>query len=200
MIIAISGVPGSGKTTAAKKIAKKLGYKLISTGEEFEKTARKELLKAGKISPKEEKNKVINIIRTDKKIVRIIDKALDEKVKKEASKGNVIVEGRLSAYNVPRADVKFFVTASIKARARRVSQRDKISVEQAEQRIQRRQKLEEKAWKKTYKYEYTDLSHYDHVISDDYLDIKQTAEVIYHIIKETEKTLKKGKKKKIRKR
>jgi len=33
MIITISGLPGSGKTTVAKKLSKKLNYEFISVGD-----------------------------------------------------------------------------------------------------------------------------------------------------------------------
>ncbi len=74
MIIAISGVPGTGKTKAAELLSKHLKYKLISI---------KSLLK--KVKTKKDK----------KRNVRIID---PKDLKKFIPKGNIIIEGHLSHF------------------------------------------------------------------------------------------------------
>ena len=76
MIIAISGLHGTGKSTIAKKIAEKLGLRHYSTGDAF-----RELAKEMNMTLKEFTSYVENN--------PIIDKKLDEKVKSIGKQGDI---------------------------------------------------------------------------------------------------------------
>jgi adenylate kinase len=81
MIIIISGTPGTGKTTLAKKLAKSLDYKLLNVNS---------LIKKNKLHESYDKKRKCYVIDTKK-----LNKLLIEKIK--ANK-NLIIDSHLSHY------------------------------------------------------------------------------------------------------
>ena len=72
MIIAISGTPGTGKTVVSEKLAKKLGWKIIS----LNKLAEEKNLYAG--FDKRRKCKIVDIKRLSKEVKRIKENVVIE--------------------------------------------------------------------------------------------------------------------------
>ncbi len=166
-IITISGTPGSGKSTVAKKLAKKFQAKRIYIGGLWRQMAKEKKLTL------EELNKFI-IKNPD------YDKDMDKKIAEEARrlslKSPVIVEGRVQFAWLPES-IKLFITAQPQEAARRVWQQiqnegqrksrneAKISsLAQLKAKQQYRLKNDQKRYKKLYKIDYTDHSQYDFVL------------------------------------
>lgn len=81
MIICVTGSVGTGKTTLAKKLAKKLGYKLIEISK---------LVKEKKLSEEYDeidKTDVVDVKKLNKELINLINK-----------NKNLIIEGHLSHY------------------------------------------------------------------------------------------------------
>ncbi len=127
MIITISGLLGSGKSTVAKALAKKLGWQYYGMGELRRRAAEEAGLTL------EEYNKLgESDIKTDL-LVDEFQKKLGE------TEDNIIVEGRLSWYFIPQS-FKIFLTVEPKEGAhriyeaclngRRASESDEFSSEQ----------------------------------------------------------------------
>ncbi len=172
MIITISGEPGAGSTTISKMLAKELGLKLVTVGELHKKIAKEKGLTV------EEHWKRI---RQDKQKLKEFHQKLDELQKKEAEKGNVIINGKLSAFQIKNADLKILLTAELKERAKRVAKREKINVEEALKRIKEREEIERKEFKELYGIDYVkDKELYDMIIDT----TKLTPEEITKVIKE----------------
>ena len=173
MIIAVDGVAGSGKTTASKKVAQRLGFVYIYSGAiyralalkfiqlnlgEVNKNNIKILLKKAKIKLKLENStqktflcgeqvddvihsseisELASIISEHKEVHDFVHKV----ERKYVSKSNIIVEGReIGSAVFPNADVKFFLTASVEARAKRrladlKFKNEKISLNQLKAKI-----------------------------------------------------------------
>lgn len=149
MIIAIDGPAGSGKSTVAKLLAKRLGYTYIDTGAMYRAAALK-LLKLDVDLNDEEKimnilenteivlnqsqvildgEDVSNLIRTEEigniaSIIARYPKVRKWMVSKQRDLGlkskNVVIEGRDAGTKIfPDADLKIFMTASPEIRAKR---------------------------------------------------------------------------------
>lgn len=135
LIIAIDGTAGSGKSTLAQYLAKKLGYKYIDTGAMY----RYLTYKALKEGIKDTKGLVSlakrtkfffkgNIIRypnvsnmvSKVSAIKGVRKWMVKHQRALGKDGGVVAEGRdIGTVVFPDADIKFFLTASVKERAKR---------------------------------------------------------------------------------
>jgi len=152
MRITISGLPGSGTTTVAKLLSKELSMELISAGEMFRQIAKEKKLPLVQFNELAENNDDF-------------DKQIDERQGEEAMKReNVVVEGRLSGFFVPDADLKIWLKASVEVRAMRIAGRERITNEEALSAMNNRERSEHKRYEKYYGINLDDLSIYDRVI------------------------------------
>ncbi|MHC1600394.1 MAG: (d)CMP kinase [Candidatus Methanospirareceae archaeon] len=152
MRITISGLSGSGTTTVAKLLSRELSLELISAGEMFRAIAKEKHLQLGEFNKLAENSDDF-------------DRRIDEKQGEEAMKReNVIVEGRLSGFFVPHADLKIWLKAPLEIRAQRVAGRENIAYEEALSAMKSREQSEHKRYEQYYGIHLDDLFIYDLVI------------------------------------
>ena len=173
-VISISGVPGSGTTTIAKLLSRKLNLRLVYIGETFRELAQEynmSLPEFGKYA------------RTNSKI----DSELDERQVAQARQGSVILEGRLSGWVLKNANIKAFkvlLTASLDIRVKRVMNRENKSYDTVRIEILEREQLELERYQRLYGINYQDISHYDQIIDTSSLTPE---EIVQTIVAEYEK-------------
>lgn len=157
MIITISGKAGSGKSTVAKLLAKKLGRKHYSIGDLMREMANEKgtsLIELNKLAEK------------DKKIDFELDNRLKELGK---TKDNFIVDGRLTAFFIPHAEARVFLDAKDYVRAKRIML-DKRNDEKGKSvkamlaSIKKREESERKRYQKYYGVNYLDKNLYNLLI------------------------------------
>src|SRR5438067_8506785 len=85
VLITISGLPGSGKTTVARLVAQELGLEHVYAGDLFRRQAEAAGLTLEEYARRAE---------TD----HSIDRRLDEAMRARARRGDVVLEGRLAAF------------------------------------------------------------------------------------------------------
>lgn len=171
--ITISGSPGSGKTTVARLLAKKLGLKYFYSGEIFREMAEKHnmsLEEFGKYCEEHEE----------------IDKQLDDHQIEILKTGDIIVEGRIAGWiaqrnNIPA--VKIMLDADLETRAGRIVNREKGDVEKRKKEILIREKSEAKRYKNYYSIDIKDNSIYDIVIDSANKTPEEIAGIIIKKIK-----------------
>lgn len=163
MIITISGVPGSGKTSVAKILAEKLGMKFYSMGSLRGKMALERGMTIDELNA---------IGETDKTTDTSVDDYQRELGTKE---DNFIIEGRLSWHFIPRS-TKIFLACDPKEAAQRIFTARKRSSEgredepvyatpeDAAREIEKRTASDVLRYEKYYGVDYRDPSHYDIVI------------------------------------
>ena len=108
MIITISGKAGSGKSTVAKELAKKLKLGHYSVGDLMREMAKAKGISLFELGRKAEK---------DKKIDKELDNRQIELGKKE---DNFVIDGRLTSLFIPKADLKVFLDCDDQVRAKRI--------------------------------------------------------------------------------
>jgi predicted cytidylate kinase len=138
MILTISGLHGTGKTTIGKLLADELGIKYYSTGQAFRDLAKEMNLTLEEFTEFVEKNPEI-------------DKKLDHKIIEIAQKGDVIIDSQLSAYILESiADFKILLICPLETRVERMSQRDEESYDKKLEETTIRENSELIRYKKLY--------------------------------------------------
>ena len=170
MIITISGKAGSGKSTVAKEVAKKLGLKHYSIGDLMRKIAKEKSMSLNKMSRLAEED-------------RSIDMELDKKTIGLRAAANFVIDGRLTAYFLPYADLKVFLDCDDEVRAERIL-KDKRSDEKSKnlkelvKKIRQREQSERKRYSKLYKIDYRNKKLYNLMIDTTNLSIKEVVDKI----------------------
>lgn len=170
MKIVISGKIGSGKTTVAKLLSSKLGYKYISMGDIFRRIAKERKLSIIELSKLAEKDPSI-------------DREIDEKQKEIAEKeDNIIIDSRLGAWLI-NCDLKICLIAPLEVRARRVAEREGIRYEEALREIIERERSEMLRYKKYYNIDINNIEVFDLIINTSKFKPEEICEIIYNVVK-----------------
>lgn len=178
MIITIGGLPGAGSTTVAQLVAKKLRCKLITVGELHKQIAAEEGVDSAEFD-KAWKKGVQNPYQL-KRFHTSLDNLQKQLAKREK---NIVFNGKLSAFQIPWADMKIFLDAPLELRAERVGFREGIAKAQAMKSIKDREDFERREWKKIYGFDYVkDREVYDLVVNTAYWSAKEIAKMILHAV------------------
>jgi len=176
MIITISGKPGSGKSTVAKLLAEKLGYRMFSAGDLRGKIAMKHGLTIDQLNKIGEKERW-----TDEEC----DKLVEKMGKKE---DNIVFDSWLAWHFIPKA-VKIFLDVDLKESVKRIfknqrpDEQKQSSVEGVFQMITNRMNETIARYKKWYGINYLDIKNYDLVIDTTNLKQEETLKKILEFIR-----------------
>jgi predicted cytidylate kinase len=173
VIITISGTPGSGKSTVGQLLNEKLRIDYIYSGQIFRELAKKYNMSLEEFGRYCENNENI-------------DKELDEKQLSILKKGNIILEGRLAGWIAYKNKVKSFkimLNADFETRLKRIIQREDGEYHKRKKELLKREKSEEKRYRKYYNIDIKDTSIYDLIIDS---ANKNPNEIIQIIIKKIE--------------
>jgi len=178
MIITISGLPGSGKSTVGKMLAEKLGYRFYSVGDLRGKWALEKGMTINELNELGE-----NEEWTDKKA----DECQTEIGKRD---DNLVIDGRLAFHFIPNS-FKVFLAVDPDEGARRIfkdnsgkrSDEKKVGLKQLRSGLEERIKSDEKRYKKYYGLDFRDKGHYDLVIDTTRLEPDEVVSKILKAIK-----------------
>ena len=170
MIITISGLHGTGKSTVGKLVAKALSLNYYSTGQAFRDLAKEMGMNLQEFSHYVEEHPDI-------------DKKLDEKIIKIAEKNNILIDSQLSGHILRNvADFKIHLTCSLETRVRRITDRDQSSYELKMKETLIRESSELERFKKLYHINLDNLEDirlfHDLVIDTEGLSIDEIVELI----------------------
>jgi len=180
VVICISGMAGTGKSTLSKKLAKKYNLKCYSGGD-----ALKELAKAeGYDASREgwwESPEGLNFLKQRENDPKF-DRAVDAKLLEYAHQGNVL----LDSWTMPwllKEGFRIWLMASIEKRAARVAQRDKITVDEAFKILEEKEATTKAIYRKLYGFVLgEDFAPFDLILDTDNLSADEVFEVLCRII------------------
>ena len=173
MKVTISGPPGSGKTTVAEMVSKRLSYDLVTGGKIFREKANEMKISLAQLGTAAE---------SEDRYDKMLDGFLLEVLRK---KENVIVESRLSGWLCHLNKIsafKVFVYADEEVRLERI--RNSIHSRKEEMgdniltQMREREESEWERYKKYYGIDYRDTSIYDLVLDASFEGAEEIAGVI----------------------
>jgi cytidylate kinase len=183
MMISITGVPGSGKSTIAEMLSRKFNLKRFYIGEMRRKMAQERGMTLEEFNALGEKD-----ISTDREV--------DEyQTKLGETEDDFIIEGRTSFYFIPDS-IKLFIDVDLKEGARRIfyaSQEEKSkrneksysSIDDVLEEIKERMASDRKRYRQYYGLENCyDRKHFDYVIDTTKLTPQQAFNKILEFINE----------------
>lgn len=169
MIIALSGLPGSGKTSVSKLLAQTLGMNFYSVGGLRGKMALERGMTINELNALGETDSSTDTIADD--FQRELGKKTD----------NFVIEGRLSWYFIPHA-FKILLTCDMDEAAKRIflarqaSPEDRAdepmysSPQDALEKIQERMASDQRRYQKYYQIDYLHHANYDLIVDTTHLN------------------------------
>jgi cytidylate kinase len=166
LIITVSGPHGTGKSTYAKALAEALGLRYVCAGDLFRELARERKMTLEDFS---------RLAAEDPNI----DKLIDERTKEEARKGGAVIDAQLGAWMVKDlATVKLLLVAPDTVRFKRVAERDRTTISEAEKETLLRESIQKDRYKKYYGVDVDDLTIYDLKIDTGLHSIERTKSIV----------------------
>jgi cytidylate kinase len=176
IVVCISGMAGTGKSTLAKKLAQKYKLKYYSGGD-----ALKELAKDEGYNPSSrgwwESPEGLSFLKKREKNLKF-DKAVDEKLLEYAQQENVLLDSWAMPWLL-RTGFKIWLVASEEKRAERIAKRDKIAVKKALQVLKEKEARTTAIYKKLYGFRLgEDFDPFNLVLDTDNLDAGEVFKVL----------------------
>jgi len=168
VVICISGMTGSGKSTVAKRLADKYGLGYFSGGNALRALAQDE----GYVSDVRgwwETSEGLNFLQ-QRMGNPAFDKKVDEKLLELAAEGNVVLDSWTMPWLLTEG-FKVWLEASPQVRAKRVVTRDSISIEEAVKALNEKDERTRQIYKGLYGFDLGhDLSPFNLVLATDELE------------------------------
>jgi len=194
--IVISGMPGSGSTTVAKKLSERLSLNYFSPGQLFKDISKGKLkeqyyyqlfktlsdeknLQIPDFDSIDDSNAANNLWQTEFGKSQELHEVIDQLQLELAKDENIILDGKLSIHMIQDATLKVWLKSSLDERAKRASKRDGIPIGQIKEIIKSREIKEREEWKKIYGIDYFDQENQaDLIIDSSDLDSDQVTEIV----------------------
>ena len=168
VVICISGMTGSGKSTVAKRLADKYGLGYFSGGNALRALAQEEGY-ASDVRGWWETSEGLNFLQ-QRMGNPAFDKKIDEKLLELAAEGNVVLDSWTMPWLLTKG-FKVWLEASPQVRAKRLVTRDSISIEEALKALNEKDERTRQIYKGLYGFDLGhDLSPFNLVLATDELE------------------------------
>ena len=179
-VVCISGMAGTGKSTLAKKLARKYNLKYYSGGDALKELAKQEGYDVS-VNGWWETPVGLNFLNkrvNDPKF----DMAVDEKLLEYSTQGNVLLDSWTMPWLV-KGGFKIWLQASFTKRATRVAERDGISFQEAVKVLEEKEAHTKAIYKALYGFVLgEDLAPFDFILDTDNLNADEVFEVLCRVM------------------
>ena len=180
IVVCISGMAGTGKSTLAKKLAKKYKLRYYSGGDALKAFAADEGYNSSSRGWWESTEGLSFLEKREKNLK--FDKAVDDKLLEYAQQGHVL----LDSWTMPwllKTGFKIWLVASIKKRAERIAKRDKITINEALCVLKEKEARTKTIYKKLYGFALgEDFGPFNLILDTDNLDAGEVFQVLCRVI------------------
>lgn len=165
-VITIGGLHGTGKSSVADEIAERFNLRRMSAGIVFRELAKERGLTIEEFSLAAEEDEEI-------------DRLIDDRLKEEAAKGNVVMDGQLAAWMAgENADLNILLTATDETRVKRIANRDNRDFEASLRETRTREASEKDRYLEFYGVDIADHSIYDLIVDTENLTLDEVVEIV----------------------
>ncbi len=165
-VIVVSGPPGSGKSTYARRLAEDLGLEYYSTGSIFRRIAAERGLSLEELSRLAERDPSIDLM---------IDRATVE----AAGRGGLVIDSHLAAWLLAgSADLLVYVKAPLPVRVERIASRDGVDVWSALKETLAREWSQRERFLRLYGVDIWDTSIFDVVVDTSVYNVEEAYRII----------------------
>jgi cytidylate kinase len=180
IVVCISGMTGSGKSTVAKRLAAKYDLDYFSGGNALRLLAQEEGYHSD-VTGWWESPEGLDFLK-QRLGDSVFDKKIDQKLLQLAKKGNVVLDSWTMPWLLAEG-FKVWLEASSKVRARRVVGRDSISLEEAIKALEEKDERTRQIYKNLYGFDLGyDLSPFNLILSTDDLEPEEVFYAVYLVI------------------
>lgn len=180
IVICISGMTGSGKSTVAKRLAAKYDLDYFSGGNALRILAQEEGYHSD-VTGWWESAEGLDFLN-QRLGDPVFDKKIDQKLLELAKKGNVVLDSWTMPWLLDEG-FKVWLEASSKVRARRIVGRDSISLEEAIKALEEKDENTRQIYKNLYGFDLGyDLSPFNLILSTDDLEPEEVFYAVYLVI------------------
>ena len=147
IVVCISGMAGTGKSTLSKRLAKKYKLEYYSGGDALKELAKDQGYNSSSRGWWESPQGLSFLEKREKNLE--FDKAVDDKLLDYAQQGCVL----LDSWTMPwllKTGFKIWLVASVEKRAERIAKRDKISIDEALRVLKEKEARTKAIYKKLY--------------------------------------------------
>jgi len=188
MLIIISGFAGSGKSSLADSLGKKLGLKVVHASSILRQMSMQGVDALKDASPEKIKDwwesKEAQEFMKKRQEDGSLDRALDEKLLEIAKQGNVILDSWTMPYLYKGDAYKVWLNASAEVRAKRVALRDNLDYNGVLAKIKARDAETKSLYERLYNFKMGEnLETFDLVVDTDNLSQQEVFEIISEKLK-----------------
>jgi cytidylate kinase len=180
LVVCISGLAGTGKSTLAKKLAKKYKLRYYSGGDALKALAADKGYDSSSRGWWESPEGLSFLEKREKNPK--FDKAVDDKLLEYAQQGRVLFDSWTMPWLL-KTGFKIWLIASIERRAERIAKRDKIPINEALHVLKEKEARTKTIYKRLYGFALgEDFEPFDLVLDTDNLVAKEVFQILCKVI------------------
>lgn len=171
IVVTIDGPSGSGKGTLAEQIADELGVKQFSASDVFYSIADE---------------RGITHVQLSEMAGKEVDLEVDRKTLERGLKNDCVIDSRIASHVLgDYSDLKIYLTANLKTRARRIATREDKDFDKILEETRRRDEENQRRYKEYYGIDTGDKSIYDVLIDNTDMDVEEQRILVEKIVNES---------------